>query len=281
VSMPEEYGFDYPSFDRGAGEGDTLAKWYVPGMYTSTASVIAGRTLVYRYDTGGLIMGGRQRLTAGQQITWEQTISSRERVPESSVAKRDKIDEKDIELSVVFVKVNGDVRIRRRKGAAWIKAAPGMKLSAGEVLATYEGTAALRIERADFSTLVDLEENSKLAVNGFYPAEEKKGEWTMIELAVGAMKVETKVPGVEPPELYVKSPAFLLQLDEGAVYVSSYGSENVYMKWYAPGLYRTNVNVFEGKVAVAPYDEYGPRYDKGELLVGGKSFSMESKVETE
>jgi hypothetical protein len=49
-------------------------------------------------------------------------------------------------------------------------------------------------------------------------------------------------------------------------------------KRYPKGKYRTTVIVFEGRVVVAPYDEYGVKYDEATVLTGGQKVAVEDWV---
>ena len=54
----------------------------------------------------------------------------------------------------------------------------------------------------------------------------------------------------------------------------------MYKKQYASGKYKTVVIVYEGKVAVGPYDEKGAKYDEGTLLTPGQKTTNVSEVKT-
>ncbi len=53
----------------------------------------------------------------------------------------------------------------------------------------------------------------------------------------------------------------------------------IFRRWYLPAIYRTKVVVTKGKVAMLPYAEEGPTYEKGEVLVAGQEQTRTIEIE--
>lgn len=88
-------------------------------------------------------------------------------------------------------------------------------------------------------------------------------------------------PDPVPPDPEPPTPLDPEQLDtgHGSITTSWSQDDDLYKKKnYAAGKYKTVVIVYEGKVAVSPYDEKGPNYSEGTMVTPGNETSSEGEI---
>jgi len=100
-----------------------------------------------------------------------------------------------------------------------------------------------------------------------------------IDLGNTDMWFEGAGPNPPPPPI---DPPIIPPTEEpdggGLINMDPYYQGQKWDKQYQKGKYKTVVIVFEGKVAVAPYDSNGPMYSEGVLLTAGETYSTEGSI---
>jgi len=111
-----------------------------------------------------------------------------------------------------------------------------------------------------------------------YPIAKETISPPQASLPKGLESIHVELPIPRPLNFIEDSIENLISIASGVALVNCGRQAKIYDIAYAPGKYRTTVNVFEGRVFVCPYDEYGKKEEDGIMLASGQKLSRESVI---
>jgi hypothetical protein len=270
VSAPQddEYGFDISLVDRGLEKRELYDRWYGSGRYSVTLKLLEGVASASPYNANGPA-GQAIDLKIDEELNSEKIITA----PAEKAASSEGPMSMGYGFTAEIISLNGKAELRSSKTKEWTTVNVGSALGKESIFKTAkEGFAIIKLTIKGSVYLIEAGENTQFMI-----LEDPKRQAIIIDVGLGDVKVDgTKA--LKGAKLEIKTPALIVDLKEGSFYASVYGSANRYKKWYTPGVYRIEVQVFEGRVVMAEYTDEGPDYDNAVEVTAGKQAEVEGEV---
>ena len=273
----EGCGFDLGYLDDALARHEVYTKWYRSDVYCSTLKLLEGEVVSVPYDISGPTEAAAADLAIDKEVKMERIITSGS---EDSVSAKWTAapDSKIFIVEIVSMGIGGSIQLRDPKTKQWLPATTASSLREGEIMKVdARSSAILQLKVGSFAYIIEVSGGSELL---FLQTLTKDGRPKVIlDLGVGDVRIESVGSGKRDFKFEVKTALGVLDVKGTMLFVSVYGKNDKYAKWYTPGTYKTSVTVYEGNVYVAEYSDSGANYKDASLLGAGQKAEKIAKVE--
>src|SRR3989338_7641223 len=116
------------------------------------------------------------------------------------------VSAEDVQRTATIVRLTGRADVRTPQGA-WMPARPGMMLKQGDSIRTKEASGlVLILDGKKESAIIEVRENSRLALAELFGNDADEVETTLLDLAIGDILIKAKKLHSEKSKFEVKTP---------------------------------------------------------------------------